>query len=976
MSKSEGKAAESTPKKRAHRFVPVDEAPVPGLSPRAREVLALLLCGVAVYGMLSLATFRLADPGASIPTEGAANLGGVVGYYLALGFTITLGLAGWVPFVLLLLGSLWLFVGRSCERVAIKALGAIVFAAMLSILFAGADGTAVAGDTTPYGAGGNFGRVVSPELEAAFGGTGRLLLVGFGALVALLIATEWMFSELLLRGFAGLERLWKRLLRREGAPVVVGAGGESATVDADGEDAGDDASNSSRRRRRARSATSEEALEGEAGSGRNGRRAPVAAADDGEEGAADDQSGAAADAEANDGPGKRRRRSRANEAAEAGPSESAGEAAADEQAHDDEEPVVEAGADEGRRKGRRRASDDGAGGTDAARGSAEAEREPKQELDEVLEPTSTPVVVPPPAVLLPKPKPKQKPKKTAQTTLPFEDYPFPPIELFQEPVGSDASATGEALARGGQAIVNKLANFGIKAEIVEVSVGPAVTQYELRLDESIRVNKVAGFESDLAAALKAVSVRVVAPIPGKDTIGIEVPNGERQKVYMRDLLDQFGRSEDLAIPLYLGKDVGGNPIVEDLAKMPHLLIAGTTGSGKSVCINTILLSVLMTRTPEQVKLILVDPKMVELQAYKRVPHLCCDVVTNMKKAPGVLQWAVDEMENRYALLSAAGVNHIKNYNRLGQQELQKRLQREPDPERVQLSYVVIVIDEFADLMNVAANEVEELIQRLAQKSRAVGMHVILATQRPSSEVITGIIKANLPCQIAFKVNRRIDSRVILDANGAEKLLGFGDMLYMPPGGGALLRAQGTFVADDEMQAVVRFLEEKGQKPSFTPALVQTQGSSRPSIADSDERYREAVEIILGQQRGSATLLQRALAVGYTRATRLLELMEEDGLVGPFVGSKSRDVLMTLEEYHAREELREAAAAEGEAADGDEAEAAEEADADGVAVAADDGEDPNADASAEDGDASLASAETGGGERAARSSGDDDAEASA
>ncbi|MBZ0150398.1 MAG: DNA translocase FtsK, partial [Planctomycetes bacterium] len=505
-------------------------------------------------------------------------------------------------------------------------------------------------------------------------------------------------------------------------------------------------------------------------------------------------------------------------------------------------------------------------GADADAAAADADAEPPLPAE--------PLPPPPPIVVVaPRPKPPKPPKpKKKQSELPFEEYPFPPIELFQEPQHGDLGATSDVLNKGGQAIVQKLANFDIQSEIVAASVGPAVTQYELRLHEGIRVNKVATFESDLAAALKAVSVRVVAPIPGKDTIGIEVPNVERQKVYMRDLLDQFGRSESAAIPLYLGKDVAGNPIVEDMARMPHLLIAGTTGSGKSVCINTILLSILMTRTPEQVKLILVDPKMVELQAYKRVPHLCCDVVTNMKKAPSVLQWAVDEMENRYALLSAAGVNHIRNYNRLGATELEKRLKREPDPERVLLPYIVIVIDEFADLMNVAQNEVEELIQRLAQKSRAVGMHVILATQRPSSEVITGIIKANLPCQIAFKVNRRIDSRVILDANGAEKLLGFGDMLYMPPGGGALIRAQGTFVADDEMQAVVRFLEEHGQEPQFDHALMQTQTGSRKSIADRDERYREAVEIVLGQQRGSATLLQRALAVGYTRATRLLHLL--------------------------------------------------------------------------------------------------------
>lgn len=934
VSKSEGKAAESTPKKRAHRFVPVDDVPGPGLSPRAREVVALGLSGIAIYGMLSLATFRLADPGAEIPTLGMSNLGGAVGYYVALGFTLTLGLAGWVPFVLLLLGSMWLFLGRGCSRLTIKILATVVFAALLAVLFAGSDGQASGGESAPFGAGGNFGKIVSPKLDEAFGGTGRLLLVGFGALLALLIATEWMFSELLARAIVLLDAGWRRLWRRE--PAVVGVGDPRLSGVGD-----DDSANPGRRRRRSK-AEAGEALDedeaevdraAEAGAGANGktgssRRGGKAARD-------------AAEPERNDANSDERDELAGGELA-----------ASDEAERLASEPTTSETSSRRRRRGGRTDDQDAVGGdvdAEAVAGDGETRRKGRRasaidadELDEAgaeakasddadkadaakgdggkakVEPELPPVVVvpPPPIVVIkpkPRPKPAPKPKKAGQGALPFEDYPFPSIELFQEPQLNDAQVTTEVLSRGGAAIVNKLGNFGIAAEVVSASVGPAVTQFELKLAEGVRVNKVVGFESDLAAALKAVSVRVQAPIPGRDTIGIEVPNAQRQKVYMRDLLDQFGRSEDLAIPLYLGKDVQGSPIVEDLAKMPHLLIAGTTGSGKSVCINTILLSILMTRTPQQVKLILVDPKMVELQAYKRVPHLCCDVVTNMKKASGVLQWAVDEMENRYALLSAAGVNHIKNYNRLGQQELEKRLKREPDPERVQLPYVVIVIDEFADLMNVAQNEVEELIQRLAQKSRAVGMHVILATQRPSSEVITGVIKANLPCQIAFKVNRRIDSRVILDANGAEKLLGFGDMLYMPPGGGALLRAQGTFVADDEMQAVVRFLEEQGQEPMFTASLMQTQGSSRPGVADRDERYREAVEIILGQQRGSATLLQRALAVGYTRATRLLELMEEDGLVGPFVGSKSREVLMTLEEYHAREEAREAAA-DGEAGD--------------------------------------------------------------
>ncbi len=889
--------AESTPKKRGTRFVPLEDVPSPGLSPRAREVVALALCGVALYALLCLATFRHPELDGPIPTGGMQNLGGAVGYYLAHGFTRTLGLAGWIPFLLLLGTAVALFLGRTLDRLVIKALGGVVFAATMAILFAGGDGLAGVREATPWGAGGVFGMVVSPRLEAGFGGTGRLLIVGFGSLMSFLLATEWMFSDLLLRAAAAFETLWRRL-RRE--PAAVAVGGDAVVLDGE-------ADGGPRSRRRSRKAD----VSAPSATGRSGAATtevdPEAVED------AETDAALVRDAEAGDegiaadeAPAPRRRRART-----ASPEAAAG-------GEVDDEP--DADADSG---------DAAASATEAAPEAAGPPAEP---------------------VLVVRPRPRQKPprpRRASQATLPFDEaYPYPPIELFQEAVQNDVGATADMLQRGGDAIVAKLANFGITCHVVQASVGPAVTQYELKLDESIRVNKIAGFEADLAAALKAVSVRVVAPIPGKDTIGIEVPNGTRQTVFMRDLMEQFGRAEDKAIPLFLGKDVAGNPIVEDLARMPHLLIAGTTGSGKSVCINTILLSILMTRAPRQVQLILVDPKMVELQAYKQVPHLCCDVVTNMKKAPAVLQWAVDEMENRYALLSAAGVNHIKNYNRLGAQELQKRLQREPAPDRVELPYIVIVIDEFADLMNVAQNEVEESIQRLAQKSRAVGMHVILATQRPSSEVITGIIKANLPCQIAFKVNRRIDSRVILDANGAEKLLGFGDMLYMPPGGAALLRAQGTFVADDEQQAVVRFLEEHGQRPSFNPSLVQTQSSSRAPMSNRDELYPKAVEVILGQQRGSATLIQRALGVGYTRATRLLELMEEDGLVGPFVGAKAREVLMTLEEYQQREAQMEEALADLDAEAAGET-GSEDGDPTGDTPTGEDEDDPTEGVSAED-----------------------------
>ncbi len=508
----------------------------------------------------------------------------------------------------------------------------------------------------------------------------------------------------------------------------------------------------------------------------------------------------------------------------------------------------------------------------------------------------------PPPVSRPRAARKRRRQAIKQPELPYaEPYEFPPTDLFPLSQEKDPDSSSRAIESNKRAIERRLQSFNIKAEVVAVSVGPAVTQYEVRLGEGFKLSRITSYEADLAAALKAVSVRVVAPIPGKDTVGVEVPNLTRQTVVMRELLDFAGKAEDFAIPLFLGKDVAGAPIVEDLTRMPHLLIAGTTGSGKSVCINVILLSILMTRSPQQVRVILIDPKMVELQAYSKIPHLSCAVVTNMKKAPGVLEWAVEEMERRYTLLSAAGVNHITNYNKLGQPVLEERFQRPIEPKDCYLPYQVLIIDELADLMVMAQKEVEDSIQRLAQKSRAVGIHVVLATQRPSTDVITGIIKANLPCQIAFKVNRKIDSRVILDCNGAEKLLGHGDMLYVAPNSQRLVRAQGAFVGDDEVGGVTRFLAERGSKPAFIPDLAQAKTGRRRRPENRDKLYTEAAEVVLGQQRGSATLLQRALSVGYTRATRLLEMMEEDGIVGPFVGSKSREVMLTLEEYRERED---------------------------------------------------------------------------
>jgi len=383
-----------------------------------------------------------------------------------------------------------------------------------------------------------------------------------------------------------------------------------------------------------------------------------------------------------------------------------------------------------------------------------------------------------------------------------------------------------------------------------------------------------------------------------------VPNGKRRIVRISELVNQKAYDPKfMGLPLFIGMDAEGRPIVEDLARMPHLLIAGTTGSGKSVCINTILASLLLTRSPHDVKLILIDPKMVELQAFATVPHMMCPVVTDARQATGVLLWAVEKMEGRYELFKSAAVKNVKGYNALGEEGLKKVLGDDFDPERTprHLPYIVVVIDEFADLMAVSKKEAELAITRLAQKSRAAGIHVIVATQRPSTDVITGVIKGNLPTRIAFQVASKIDSRVILDHSGAEKLLGGGDMLYTPPQAAQLKRVQGALVEDSEIQAIVSFVSTNSA-PNFSQELIQVaNGEHQPNASggmsgEEDPLWDEAVRVILKSKRGSASLLQRALGVGYTRASRLIDMMTEAGIVGPHKGSKVREILLTLEQW--------------------------------------------------------------------------------
>lgn len=457
-------------------------------------------------------------------------------------------------------------------------------------------------------------------------------------------------------------------------------------------------------------------------------------------------------------------------------------------------------------------------------------------------------------------------------------------------------------------------DFGLNVKVVEIDTGPVITQFELELEKGLRLSKVTALADDLAIALRVPSVRVVAPIAGRNTVGVEVPNDVRVMVRLKELLQTCRQDFDgKGIPIFLGKDVSGKPLVVDMCKMPHLLIAGRTGTGKSVCLNTLILSMLLSRSPEQVKMLMIDPKMVELSPYSRIPHLMHPVITDMKKAEAVLGWAVDKMEERYDLLARVGVRHLDSYNQLGKEKVLRKLDIDPDSDEADLipetmPYIVIIADEMADMMMTSGKDVEAHIIRLAQKSRAVGIHLVLATQKPTVDVITGLIKSNLPARISFQVASRVDSRVVLDEMGADKLLGNGDLLYMAPGTSTLRRAQGTYVSDDEVNRVIEFFAD--QQPEYDQELMSLNVSSTSSKGgkgsgeprDRDDLYDQAVEIVIREGRGSVSLLQRALGVGYGRGARMIDWMAEDGIVGTYNGSQAREVVMTMEDWEESREL--------------------------------------------------------------------------
>ena len=519
---------------------------------------------------------------------------------------------------------------------------------------------------------------------------------------------------------------------------------------------------------------------------------------------------------------------------------------------------------------------------------------------------------------------KPEETKKAKVTLPQsddKDYQFPPLKLLREQVKAENNSEEEH-RQNAENLLRILGEFGVEVTLGEIHVGPVITRYEVVPAAGVRVEKISGLDKNIALGMRAQSVRILAPIPGKAAVGVEVPNQKSVPVGMREILE----SEDWVnakaeLPIALGKDVSGKPLVSDLAKMPHLLIAGATGSGKSVCINSIVASILYSKSPKDVRLIMVDPKVVELKIFNSLPHMLIPVVTEPKKVPGALKWLLSEMEQRYQIFAKSNVRNLVGFNNRKKDpkasefpptEQQAELDGVADeieiPER--LPYIVAIVDELADLMLIAPAEIETSIARLAQLARAAGIHLIIATQRPSVNVITGVIKANLPSRIAFQVASQVDSRTILDGKGAETLIGRGDMLFSPPGTSKIVRAQGAFVADEEVQEIVEFLKKNGPPQYAQSVQQQIDRAAKEDDEDGDgdgagddeemgddgELFAQAYDVLKSTRRASTSMMQRRLRIGYNRAARIMDLMEQKGIVGPENGSSPREILVDLETY--------------------------------------------------------------------------------
>ena len=498
----------------------------------------------------------------------------------------------------------------------------------------------------------------------------------------------------------------------------------------------------------------------------------------------------------------------------------------------------------------------------------------------IEKPTLRPLFKPTPVGLKPKIQIKTKPQAAAVKQrlekVKIGDYQLPSLDLLESPPPLAERQIKEDLTSNANILEETLADFGISAKVTDIERGPVITRYELEPAAGVKLQKIVSLGDDIALAMKAQSARIVAPIPGKGRVGVEIPNTQSSLVYLKEVLaSKEFQSTKSKLALGLGKDIAGKSVITDLGDMPHLLIAGTTGSGKTVCVNSLILAILFRSHPDEVKFLMVDPKLVELAPFNGLPHLLCPVVTDVKKVAVALNWVVSEMEERYKQLANLGVRNIESYNH---------------KEKEKMPYIVVIIDELADLMIISRDQIESAITRLAQLSRAVGIHLVLATQRPSVNVVTGVIKANFPARISFKVASKIDSRTVLDMNGADKLLGRGDLLFLRPGESKLVRAQGSLVNDKEIERVVEFISNQAS-PSYNEDILKEQKKSLLAGDEKDELYDQAVDLIMESGQASTSILQRRLRLGYTRAARIIDTMEQEGLVGPYEGSKPRRILV-------------------------------------------------------------------------------------
>lgn len=880
------------------------------------------LVAVWAFVLASLIGFDHADPPSHLVAphnSPVMNWCGPVGAYLAYNAFKLLGYAAWILACCITLGLLSAAIGRSVQHAIVRLIGAVMMSAAIAglmNLFAPGLGP------MPDLSGGTIGVVGVSELAQRFGslGTGIVLsvLTVVGAVVAM---DEWVVAFL---GWAYRLTVDRGVPAAREASVAAGSAAISAggaVAKAGGEALSEGVTSlwgrlfAPKRRKKSPRLTDvdDDSLSATAAKRRASQKASelgpkdiLEDVEDPDAAEGDDEPGAASEIEAKP---KRRRSKKTDDESEAASTAEA----------EDEDEAAEAAADASDEEVE--ADDDEAVADAPQVFDADALKNKMEKLTIIFGNDNK-------RIATDKDLAAVQAGDQSLVEDPSKPYRFPGLDLLEAPEENFSETLKEHVAAQGVALMAALQEYKIQGHVVDAESGPAVTMYNIKLAPGTKVSAMAAVQSDIARSLKAINIRVVANQAGRDTIGVEVPNTTREKVRLKELMGHADTFSKMKLPMFLGKDAGGTPLIQDLAKMPHMLIAGTTGSGKSVCMNTIIMGFLYTKRPSELKLVLVDPKMVEMSQFKDIPHLMCPVVTEMPKAAAILDWACNKMEERYMTLQEAGCRDIASYNELTWDELKERFNAQTPEEEAEiprkLPYIVIVIDELADLM-MTHREVENSIIRIAQKARAVGIHLILATQRPQREVVTGLIKANMPARMTFKVSSGMDSRIVLDAKGGELLLGQGDMLFITPASPVPMRAQGTLVDDREIRRVVKFMKEVAA-PSFERSLMQLRsaGSDEQRIADSqnnssaslaaakeDPMFPRAVEIVLETKRGSVSLLQRRLAIGYTRASRLIDLMGIAGIISDHKGSVARDVLISLEEWQAMQQLMEAQAkAEG------------------------------------------------------------------